>query len=242
MAEQQDLMNAVNEEERIDLGDDDIETGGDSPWGPGENGQKPWLLIGVGAVAVILIIVIVLRLTMGGGSRNDDTELLAIPDSESQTGAVAPQADDFIEGANKIVAVESGKPADKTEGIPERVVEQRDKVEFNPEKPVKPKIRTAATPAKPKPKPTQNTAPAATGGLYVQVGSFDSRASAESERRNLLSAHVGLFSGRDIVILTGVVNGQTKHRLRVPGFKAGADASDFCKRAANSGVACFVTK
>ncbi len=143
-----------------------------------------------------------------------------------------------------------------TAGVPVRVIEDRRDVTFNPDK---------AEVAKPAPKPVQKqaakpavkqqaaprranqqtqraqTAPR-TYSWYAQIGSYSTRALAESGQRQLQSGHSNLFAGHQFVILAAQLNnGTTAYRLRV-GFNTAADANNFCRNAKADGLECYVTK
>ncbi len=150
-----------------------------------------------------------------------------------------------------------------TPGVPVRVIEDRKDVTFDPDKAqaaVKPAPAPAATKpatkpaAKPAPKPTAQPARRATQqaqraqtaprtfAWYAQIGSYSTRALAESGQRQLRAAHQNLFNGHQFVILAAVLpNGNTAYRLRV-GFNAAADANNFCRNAKADGLECYVTK
>jgi cell division septation protein DedD len=201
--------------------------------------KKPWLLVGVGIVAITLVVVVVLKLMTGG---RDEPGLIEIP-IESAGIADIPSTD-FVDQANKLVAVDQDKPV----GMPERVVENRRDVKFDPDKPSvrRPKPRPIGgrpprteTDARPR---AANVAPKP-GTWSVQVGSYPSRSAAESGQRKLQSAHRDLFGGYNFAILAAVLpTGGTTYRLRVVGFRTGGDANSFCRNAQSDGVQCYVTK
>jgi cell division protein FtsN len=181
--------------------------------------------------------VVVLKLTTGG---KDSSGLIELP--IEQVAVEEVPVEDFVEDAKKLVAVEIEKPV----GMPERIVDNRKDVTFDPDKPIvqKPRPRpigaapkpAAAKPPKPAPRPAAN-------GFAVQVGSYATRAAAESGQRQLSASHRSLFAGHDFVILSAVLpNGQTTHRLRVVGFGDSQTASGFCRNAQSDGVSCYVTK
>lgn len=199
--------------------------------------KKPWLLVGVGVVAVTLIVVVVLKLMTGGG---EGPGLIEIP-IEPTNVADAPNPD-FVDQANKLVAVDNDKPV----GMPERIVENRKDVKFDPDKP---SVRRP----KPRPiggKPSRPDAPARVaqvapkpGTWSVQVGSYPTRSAAEAGQRKLQSEHRDLFGGYNFAILAAILpNGGTTYRLRVIGFKTGGEANSLCRNAQSDGVQCYVTK
>ena len=141
-----------------------------------------------------------------------------------------------------------------TPGVPVRVIEDRKEVTFNPNVAVeKPASKPAAKPVvKPKnvEKPVRRanaqtqraqTAPAS-AAWYAQIGSYSTRALAESGQRQLTASHKSLFSGHQFVILAAVLpNGKNTYRLRV-GFDTSAAANNFCRNAKADGLECYVTK
>jgi hypothetical protein len=223
------------ENEVLEFDDDALpELPDDNPFESGGS-KRPWILAGVGIVAVTLVIVVVLKLTTGGSK---DSGLIELPIEQAVTEE-APG--DFLEDAKKLVAVEPDKPV----GIPERVVDSRQDVIFDPDKPVvrKPKPRPIKETVKPEPTKPVRPAPKSTSGFTVQVGSYATRAAAESGQRKLQSSHRLLFDGYDFVILSAVLpNGQTTYRLRVVGFADSRAAGGFCRNAQSDGVSCYVTK
>jgi len=190
-----------------------------------ERARRPWLLVGVGVLATVLVLAVVLKLFIDKG---EETGLIEIP---IDAPTVTAPGDDV-----------AAKP-DSTLGMPERVVEPRKPVTFDPDKPVV---------QRPKPRPISGQTaavktPAATapksGVWSVQFGAYNSRSLAEAGQRRIQSAHGGLFAGQNFAILTAVMpNGQTMHRLRVVGFATSGAANDFCSRARDGGLDCYVTR
>ena len=84
-------------------------------------------------------------------------------------------------------------------------------------------------------------ATATNGGVYVQFGSYGTRAAAQSAEQKLRASHSSLFSGKQFVILAAQVKGQTTYRLRVA-FQNANDANGFCRNAKSDGLDCYVTK
>jgi cell division protein FtsN len=242
------MVNNNLEDEVLEFDDDTLpELPDDNPFDDMNAKKRPWLLIGVGAVAIILVAIVVLKLTVGG---RDDSETIEIP-IEQATNKPANDltvGNDFVDDANKIVAVTENKPTD----MPERVVDNRKAVTFDPDKPVvqRPKPRPIAEPVKteekPVTKPSVQTAQVVApkkGVWAVQVGSFNARSAAESAQKRLWAQHKSLFAGRDFVILSAVLpNGSTTYRLRVVGFETNVQANGFCRNAQSDGVSCYVTK
>lgn len=138
-----------------------------------------------------------------------------------------------------------------TPGVPVRVIDDRKDVTFNPNKvadkqpvkssPKKSVTKSASQPARRTQTQRAQTAPKASA-WYAQIGSYSTRALAESGQRKLQNSHKTLFSGHQPVILAAVLpNGTTAYRLRV-GFNAAADANNFCRNAKADGLECYVTK
>ena len=79
------------------------------------------------------------------------------------------------------------------------------------------------------------------GSIYVQFGSYGTRAAAQAAEQKLRASHSSLFSGKQFVILAANVKGQTTYRLRVA-FQNSNDANGFCRNAKSDGLDCYVTK
>lgn len=84
---------------------------------------------------------------------------------------------------------------------------------------------------------TTRTAPSG-GGAVVQLGSFPTRAGADSAWAQL-SKRFGYLAGLGKTVEAAEVNGRTTYRLRVNAGSAGA-ASDLCARLKVAGEPCFV--
>lgn len=235
MADENQLENEV-----LDFDDDMLpELPEDSPFVEGKS-KKTWLIIAIGVIAVVLVVAVILRLTKS----RDEVGLIEIPIEIVETAQDSAPGIDFVEGANKMVAIEKDtKPA----GMPERVVEKRPDVVFDPDKPVvkRPSPRPVATTSS-KPvvaRPAVKTVQPKPGNWTVQIGSYNSRAAAEAGQRQMQSAYKNLFTGFDFAVLAAVLpNGQTVYRLRVVGFENNADANNFCNNAQNERIDCYVTK
>ncbi|MBO7042849.1 MAG: SPOR domain-containing protein [Alphaproteobacteria bacterium] len=222
--------------------------------------KKPWLLMGLG-VAIIVLATWIIVAKIGGNSDTSvsvdlDTPIEAVDNSvqpvadlnvpEKPAEPVAPVAPVAIEPAVPVapVAVEQAKPVE-TNGNPVRVVEDRKDVTFNPDKvtesaPV-PKPVAKAQPKKTSAPAKKQTATASSGSIYVQFGSYSSRAAAQSAEQKMRSAHGNLFNGKQFVILAAQVKGATTYRLRVP-FHTANEANGFCRNAKSDGLDCYVTK
>ena len=219
--------------------------------------KKPWLLMGLG-VAIIVLATWIIVARVGGDSSNVVNIDLDTP-VQNADNVPAPVADLNVP-AKPVEAVPEPKPEVKPEvkpqtepvetkpaeenGAPVRVISDRKEVTFNPDKGET--KTTAKTTIKPATKVATKSAskPATTatsGGIYVQFGSYGTRAAAQSAEQKLRASHGSLFSGKQFVILAAQVNGQTKYRLRVA-FQSANEANGFCRNAKSDGLDCYVTK
>lgn len=220
--------------------------------------KKPWLLMGLGiAIIVLATWIIVAKIGSDDGvSVNVDLDApvenvdkvpapvadLNVPEKPVE---VAPQPVSVL--AQPVAGVEpEPKPVEtkpvENDGMPVRVVNDRKEVTFNPDKPVSKPVKKAA-PAKPA-KKTAAPAPKATasnGSIYVQFGSYSTRALAQAAEQKMRASHASLFSGKQFVILAAQVKGQTTYRLRVAFYSAN-EANGFCRNAKSDGLDCYVTK
>lgn len=227
--------------------------------------KKPWLLMGLGLAIIVLATWIIVARIGGDNGTSVDVDLNA-PVPENVDNVPAPVADlnvpakpaDVAPQPQPIVALlaqpkPEPKPVDtkpvdtkpvETDGTPVRVVADRKDVTFNPDKPVQQK-KAPAKPAKKATKPVQKTATkpvtSSNGSIYVQFGSYGTRAAAQAAEQKIRASHSNLFSGKQFVILAAQVNGQTKYRLRVA-FHNANDANGFCRNAKSDGLDCYVTK
>ena len=227
--------------------------------------KKPWLLMGLG-VAIIVLATWIIVARVGGDSSNVVNIDLDTP-VQNVDNVPAPVADLNVPAKPVEVMSEpkpmqqptlqpevkptpapvpapvEEKPAEQNV-MPVRVIKDRKDVTFNPDKgetkpAAKPAIKPAAkAAAKPASKPA---ATATNGSIYVQFGSYGTRAAAESAEKKLRSSHSNLFGGKQFVILAAQVNGQTKYRLRVA-FQNANEANGFCRNAKSDGLDCYVTK
>lgn len=212
--------------------------------------KRPWLLMGLGLAIVVLATWIVIAHIGGDSSSSVNVDLDApVEKVEVPTAPV----EDLNVPAKPTKAEEQPKPAKvapkqveakpvETDGTPVRVVEDRKEVTFNPDKNVtkqtaSSKKITAPTVAK------KATAPvvASTGNIYVQFGSYSTRALAQAAEQKIRNAHKSLFNGKQFVILAAEVKGQTIYRLRVP-FHTASEANGFCRNAKSDGLDCYVAK
>ncbi len=228
--------------------------------------KKPWLLMGLG-VAIIVLATWIIVARVGGDSSNVVNIDLDTP-VQNADNIPAPVADLDVP-AKPVEVMPEVKPMPKPEvkpqpapmpapveakpvqetGAPVRVISDRKEVTFNPDKgETKPAAKPAtkqtikpAAKAAAKPVATKPTATATNGSIYVQFGSYATRAAAQSAEQKLRASHSNLFSGKQFVILAAQVNGQTKYRLRVA-FQSANEANGFCRNAKSDGLDCYVTK
>jgi len=253
-----DFDNRLNVNEVLDFEDDALPEFDDD--GPFErDGKKPWLVVALGVIAVTLVAVVLIRFMTGGAPRPAGPETVEIVIDGERISIEVP-ADDFVDEANRLVETPT---RERPAGMPDRVVESRQPVTFDPDKPVV--QRPAAAPARPAPRPAQpaaqqrpnqpaagparaaqpaaapRPAPTPTGVWMAQVGSYNTRAAAETGQRQLSGRPV--FQGRNFVILQAVMpDGGTVHRLRVPGFQTSHAAEAFCREVRAAGQGCFATR
>ena len=233
--------------------------------------KRPWLLMGLGVAIIVLATWIIIARVGGDSANVVNIDLdtpvqnvdnvpapvadLNVPPKPVE---VAPEAKPMPmpvpapEVKPQPAPVEA-KPVEtkpvETNGTPVRVISDRKEVTFNPDKgetkpvakpvakqTIKPAAKAAAKPAVSKP-----VATASNGSIYVQFGSYGTRAAAESAEKKLRASHGNLFSGKQFVILAAQVNGQTKYRLRVA-FQNANEANGFCRNAKSDGLDCYVTK
>ena len=221
--------------------------------------KRPWLLMGLGfAVIVLSTWIIVSRIGSNSGATVSVDLDTPVATEEVKTEKVADLKVPEKPVPAKVAPapVEKSAPVEKpveNDGTPIRVVEDRKEVTFNPDKapvekptPVvqkttaKPVVKPATKPATAKP---VQKAPVATanGSIYVQFGSYSTRALAQAAEQKIRSSHASLFNGKQFVILAAQVKGQTIYRLRVP-FHSSNDANGFCRNAKSDGLDCYVTK
>ncbi len=212
--------------------------------------KKPWLLMGVG-IAIIVLATWIVVARIGGDSGTTVNVDLDTP-VEKVEAVPAPVADLNVP-AKPVEAVPAAKPEQKTpeakpvetkpvetNGTPVRVVSDRKEVTFNPDKPATKPVAKPAPVKKavaPAPKPVATS----TGSVYVQFGSYSTRALAQAAEQKIRASHSSLFSGKQFVILAAQVKGQTTYRLRVA-FQNANDANGFCRNAKSDGLDCYVTK
>lgn len=218
--------------------------------------KKPWLLMGLG-VAIIVLATWIIIARVGSDSGTSVNIDLDVPEQKVEE-VPQPVADLSVPAKPVEVAPQPVAPAPEVKpqpapveskpvesnGTPVRVVNDRKEVTFNPDKPEsKPAAKPAIKPAqKAVSKPaTKPVATATNGGIYVQFGSYATRAAAQSAEQKLRASHNSLFSGKQFVILAAQVNGKTTYRLRVA-FQNANDANGFCRNAKSDGLDCYVTK
>lgn len=219
--------------------------------------KKPWLLMGLG-IAIIVLATWIIVAKIGGDSGTSVNIDLDTP-VESVDKPVEPVADLNVPAkpvdvapqvaSQPAVSVEQPAPAPverpaimvpvSETGNPVRVVEDRKEVTFNPDKqvtqkPVAKKTVKKATTTKP-------VATASNGNIYVQFGSYSTRALAQSAEQKMRAGHSNLFNGKQFVILAAQVKGKTTYRLRIA-FHTANEANGFCRNAKSDGLDCYVTK
>jgi outer membrane biosynthesis protein TonB len=210
--------------------------------------KKPWLLMGVG-IAIIVLATWIVVARIGGDSGTTINVDLDTPVEKVEPTA-APVADLKVPEKPAVpVKAEEKAPAPKpveakpveSDGNPVRVVEDRKEVTFNPEKTTAAPKQTITAPAKKATVAPKQTATASNGSVYVQFGSYSTRALAQAAEQKIRASHSSLFSGKQFVILAAQVKGQTTYRLRVA-FHNATDANGFCRNAKSDGLDCYVTK
>ena len=223
--------------------------------------KRPWLLIGLGlAIIVIAVLIIKAKITDDSSVSKDiildvpavvtvehpqPVDNLNIPQKPMDMAAkpAMPAVLPPMEGKPMEKPVEQPKVADYTvapaesDVAPVRVIEDRKEVTFNPERKVEKPVKAEPKKAAPAKKPVA----ASKGSYYVQFGSYATRDSAVKGEQKLRKSHPSLFSGKEFVILQGVVKGETKHRLRIP-FQTLEEAKGFQRNAMSDKVDCYVTK
>ena len=220
--------------------------------------KKPWLLMGLGLLIIILATWIVVA-RIGGDSGTTVSVDLDAPVEKADNAA--PVADlnvpDKPVEAQQVAVAPAEKPAEKpvetkpieSDGNPVRVVSDRKEVVFNPDKgtTVKPVEKVAEKPVakpvakKPVAKPKASSVSSTNGSVYVQFGSYSTRALAQAAEQKMRASHGSLFAGKQFVILAAQVKGQTTYRLRVA-FHNANEANGFCRNAKSDGLDCYVTK
>ena len=246
--EQGDIMDQEQELDLLDLEDEESTVDALPEAAPftSPRPKRPWLLMGMGIVIIVLATwIIIARVGSDSGTTVNidlDTPIQKVDNAPKPVAdlKVPPKP---VEVAPKPVVEPKPLPADakpiEPAGAPVRVVADRKEVTFNPDKPVaKPVAKPAAKPA---PKVAAKPVATSNGSIYVQFGSYGTRAAAQSAEQKLRKSHSSLFSGKQFVILAAQVNGQTTYRLRVA-FQNATDANGFCRNAKSDGLDCYVTK
>ena len=242
-----------NQEESLDLLDleDDTEVDALPEATPfsAPRPKRPWLLMGIGfAIIVLATWIIVAHVGKDSGSSATVNLDAPIVDKLDVPAAPAPDLNAPVKKAE--VAPKAEKPVKpvetkpvETDGNPIRVVEDRKEVTFNPDKGESKPVAKPATAKKitaPAKKQTKTVA-TTNGNIYVQFGSYSTRALAQAAEQRLRNGHQSLFSGKQFVILAAEVNGKTTYRLRVP-FLTANEANGFCRNAKSDGLDCYVAK
>ena len=219
--------------------------------------KKPWLLMGLG-IAIIVLATWIIVAKIGGDSGNSISIDLDTPvESVDRPGEPMPDLNvppKPVDVPPRPVAEQPAPtpavnptpverpvimaPVTET-GSPVRVVEDRNEVTFNPDKPVTQKP-VAKKPVK-KATTTKPVVSASNGDIYVQFGSYSTRALAQSAEQKIRASHSNLFAGKQFVILAAQVKGKTTYRLRIA-FHSAGEANGFCRNAKSDGLDCYVTK
>jgi cell division protein FtsN len=96
--------------------------------------------------------------------------------------------------------------------------------------------RPAPTPVSPTPAPTPKAAPARTGGIAAQLGSFQTRASADTA---LARYRASGLSGPVSVVAADLGAKGTWYRIRATGFDTRSEVDSFCSKARGAGAQCI---
>ena len=227
--------------------------------------KKPWLLMGLG-IAIIVLATWIIVAKIGGDSGTSVNVDLDVP-VESVDKPAEPVADLNVPPRPGEVPSHPGMeqhpapmpapvPAEQPapverpaimvpvaeSGNPVRVVEDRKEVTFNPDKPAAQPKPAAKKPVKKATTSVSKTVTSASNGdIYVQFGSYSTRAAAQSAEQKIRAGHGSLFSGKQFVILAAQVKGKTTYRLRIAFYNAN-EANGFCRNAKSDGLDCYVTK
>ena len=217
--------------------------------------KRPWLLMGLGFLVIVLAVwIIIARVGSDSGTTINvdlDTPIekvenvptpvadLKVPD-KPVAAVEKPKVEEKPVVKPEPKQVEE-KPVVESQGAPVRVVQDRKEVVFNPDKAPAPK----PVAKKPAPKPAAPAKPkaqtASNGSIYVQFGSYSTRALAQAAEKKMRASHSSLFGDKQFVILAAEVKGQTIYRLRIAFHNAG-EANGFCRNAKSDGLDCYVTK
>jgi len=228
--------------------------------------KKPWLLMGLG-IAIIVLATWIIVAKIGGDSGTSVSVDLDVPTEEmdrpaepvadlnvppkpaelppqpvvvmQQPGAVVPEPAPVVRPVPPVPVEKPAVAPVEENGTPVRVVQDRKEVTFNPDKPVaqKPVAKKPVT----KPNTAKPVATATNGDIYVQFGSYSTRALAQSAEQKMRASHSNLFSGKQFVILAAQVKGKTTYRLRIA-LRNANEANGFCRNAKSDGLDCYVTK
>ena len=261
----------MNQDENLDLLDLESDAGVDAlpeaaPF-TAPRPKKPWLLMGLGFAIIVLATWIIIARIGGDSGTSVSVDLdtpVVVNDTQPQPVADLNVPSKPVEAVpapveQKVEAKPEPAPQPKVEekpvveenGVPVRVVADRKEVTFNPDKvEAKPEPVPQPKPVAKKPVPQKISAPkkatkpqvsTSNGGIYVQFGSYSTRALAQAAEQKIRNAHAGLFAGKQFVILAAEVKGQTTYRLRIA-FQNATDANGFCRNAKSDGLDCYVTK
>lgn len=213
--------------------------------------KKPWLLMGLGVAVIVLATwIIVARIGSDSGTTINvdlDAPVAVVDKPDAPVADLKVPAKPVEAVPQPVAAVE--KPALKpveakpveSDGAPVRVVADRKEVTFDPDKAPAPKPVVKPAPKKAPAPATKPAASSTNGGIYVQFGSYTTRALAQAAEQKIRASHGNLFAGKQFVILAAQVKGQTTYRLRVA-FHTANEANGFCRNAKSDGLDCYVTK
>ena len=101
---------------------------------------------------------------------------------------------------------------------------------------------TAAAPASASAPAAGGKAPAGGGQIAVQIGASPSLPDIQGLLAKFKKKFAGEMGGLTSNVATVEVDGKSVNRALISGFKTNAEASDFCKKLAGEGQACFIRR
>jgi hypothetical protein len=173
-----------------------------------------------------------------GGAGTDDT-LIAAPEGDYKIKPEDPGGMKVDgQGGTALAASEGAEPKGQinVNAVSEAPVTAQPKAA----QPTPAPTQVAQAPARPTPTPTAAATPAATpapagGGATIQLGAFDSAATANSAWK-ALSGRFKYLAPLSQSVMTAEVKGKTYYRLRA----SGPGARDICRRLEVAGETCIV--